>query len=89
MPELHPSPQNTFPVDRQWQALFELVDLVADRQRNPTRTDVLAEKRRYVTDLQSEPRLCPPASMSVFLFVGAMAGAAGTGSGAGAGTGVQ
>ena len=33
MPELHPSPQNTFPVDHQWQALFELVDLVADRQR--------------------------------------------------------
>ena len=33
MPELHPSPKNTFPVDHQWQALFELVDLVADRQR--------------------------------------------------------
>ena len=33
MPELQLLPHSTFPADPQWQALHELVDLVAARQR--------------------------------------------------------
>ena len=33
MPELQLLPHSTFPADPQWQALHELVDLVAERQR--------------------------------------------------------